>query len=319
MQRPKQAPKQVWKLGEGEELLPDGSVLCPGSRRSDGSFRKASRRKKGYYSDEDLQRNVYKPNPIRLREAGLNYVVGLGMTQNLHGRKKGVAQEKKDDKRRRAKLKASLKHTLIHLIRPFCVDNQQPDRFFAFRVAEKMCKGKNMDGIEDLVKQTWQMELFDNFEKTIDEIEKQAFAKFQKQALRYLYELLHEIECWKIRQSGGVDLNEFRLRDLKDEESFHRELKQFEKMKAKPRAKAKLASSAVSGSCEEEVKSKVSSDQAAPSEDPKKVLKKLRKRLRQIEKLETKQANGKSLNEDQVAKLKSKDDILRQISSLENT
>ena len=60
------APKQVWKLGDGEELLPDGSVLCPGTRRQDGSFRKATRRRKGYYNDEDLQRNVYKPNAVRV-------------------------------------------------------------------------------------------------------------------------------------------------------------------------------------------------------------------------------------------------------------
>jgi len=312
------APKQIWKLGDGEELLPDGSVLCPGSRRQDGSFRKATRRKKGYYNDEDLQRNVYKPNAVRLREQGLHHVVGLGMIQNSVGKGKKVAESKKEEKRRRAKRKRNLKHTLLHLVRPFCVENQQPERFFAFRVVENMCKSLDIPAIEALAKQDWQTQLFDNFEKAVAEMERTKFETRQKQALKYHHGLLHDIDCWKIRQQGGVELNDFWIQDLKNRAQFEKELKYFQNLKGKPIVKKN--SSGVAAAAEEEVEAKdgESNDQSAPAEDPKKTLKKLRKRLRQIKKLEEKLQNGETLNDDQQKKLGSKQQIEDSITNLES-
>ena len=105
-----------------------------------------------------------------MREQGLRHVVGLGMIQNSVGRGKEMAESKKEEKRRRAKRKRNLKHTLLHLVRPFCVENQQPERFFAFRVVENMCKSLDIPAIEALAKQDWQTQLFDNFEKAVAEV-----------------------------------------------------------------------------------------------------------------------------------------------------
>ena len=60
------------------------------------------------------------------------------------------------------------------------------------------------------------------------------FETRQKQALKYHHGLLHDIDCWKIRQQGGVELNDFWIQDLKNRAQFEKELKYFQNLKGKP-------------------------------------------------------------------------------------
>eukprot|EP01084_Bolivina_argentea_P086145 155720_1 len=60
-------PKPL-KLADNEELLSDGRILIRGTLRPDGTRRPDRYKRAGFYNDEDIQRNKYKPKPIQQRE-----------------------------------------------------------------------------------------------------------------------------------------------------------------------------------------------------------------------------------------------------------
>ena len=55
------------KLGDNEQLLPDGRILIRGSLRPDGTRRPDRYKRAGFSNDEDKQRNKYIPKGVRQR------------------------------------------------------------------------------------------------------------------------------------------------------------------------------------------------------------------------------------------------------------
>jgi len=302
------APKQEWKLGKHQQVLPDGSVLEPGTRRKDGSYRKSTRRRANYYNEEDLERNVYKPKAVRARESGKQMVAGLGLVSNDAQRKKERKQLQRQKELGKKQRKNLMKHKYKHLVGNLAeLREKHRSKYFAHCIVESFCKGKTQLEIENFRKEN-ALDLMDAMNKTF---ESTPFKTLCDEQIDFFQVLLHEIELNTHRKAGGVVFDEHWEQDIKNQKEIEKELARWEKMRKNPPPRKEKAKKVpvVETSLPSEKK-------ANNSNEKKKQLRKLTKKLRQIEKIEEKQSQGVVLNDQQLSKIKGKVDIVAQMENL---